>query len=304
MESQRTVGENSKRPLPLTSAIGYSAIFKSHAPSPRVSIPTYDRDARSLPLVCGFRLTANGLAPLFVATGNFECERVLDVDVDKPRRASRGARQKLIAAAKEILIREGNNTISVSEVARLAEVNRATAYKYFASREDLIRAAVGEIAATMRDFVKTSSAINGSDFVATSRALQLFIMNNRESCRAWAIEALLSGKGREDPLSQQIQGLELSLIGGEYMTPDIDSEVLAVISLAATFIWPLWNDTDNCDAETRLALAERFTREFIRFSLFGAMKPERFSSLVSYLKEPEAARSSPAKPEVRRRKGA
>lgn len=214
-------------------------------------------------------------------------------------KAVRGARSRLIDAARDVLIRDGEVAVNVSEVARIAGINRSTAYKYFGGRDDLVHAVISEIGVEMRDYIKASGLggvrEDGADFAARSHALQFFIMRNRELCRAWVIKALISGRGAEDSLCRQIIELETSLIGDEAKLQGFDPEVLAVICLAAIFIWPLWNDTENSNKASREKLAERFTKEFTRLTLFGALNPERFPALQNYLGDKTALSSTKIK---------
>ena len=54
-------------------------------------------------------------------------------------------RQAILDAAAIVLASDGPDLLNVSKVARLAGVNRGTAYKYFETREDLVGAAIEQI---------------------------------------------------------------------------------------------------------------------------------------------------------------
>ena len=56
------------------------------------------------------------------------------------RRDPESTRVAILEAAKTVLAREGAEALSVSSVAKLAGVNRGTAYQHFQVKEDLVRA--------------------------------------------------------------------------------------------------------------------------------------------------------------------
>src|SRR5882672_12831444 len=51
-----------------------------------------------------------------------------------------GTREAILEAAREVLAQDGQEGLSVSQVARRAGVNRGTAYQHFQTREQLIEA--------------------------------------------------------------------------------------------------------------------------------------------------------------------
>ena len=53
-----------------------------------------------------------------------------------------GTRETILEAAREVLAQDGQEGLSVSEVARRAGVNRGTAYQHFQTREQLVEATV------------------------------------------------------------------------------------------------------------------------------------------------------------------
>ena len=65
-------------------------------------------------------------------------------DPSKPARRNNtdpeATRREILQAALEVLAKDGPESLSVTEVARRAGVNRGTAYQHFPTREDLAHA--------------------------------------------------------------------------------------------------------------------------------------------------------------------
>jgi AcrR family transcriptional regulator len=71
-------------------------------------------------------------------------------NVPAPKRRVRNTtatRAAILEAARTLLAKDGPDGVSLSEVAKLAGVNRGTAYQHFATREAVIEAAVAEVSA-------------------------------------------------------------------------------------------------------------------------------------------------------------
>ena len=65
--------------------------------------------------------------------------------------------------------------------------------------------------------------------------------------------------------------------------PGIDTEVLSVLFLAGTFLWPVWARSHARTAKERERMAERFAREVLRLTLHGTLRPEKYPELVARL---------------------
>ena len=61
-----------------------------------------------------------------------------------------GKRERLIASAGELFLREGTETPSIAEIARAAKVPAGNVYYYFKSRDDLVRAVIEARGAEIR----------------------------------------------------------------------------------------------------------------------------------------------------------
>jgi hypothetical protein len=60
----------------------------------------------------------------------------------------------------------------------------------------------------------------------------------------------------------------------------IDVEVMSLIFLAGNFLWPVWAQSHSQTDDERAALADRFTREILRLSLYGSVNPELVPDVV------------------------
>ena len=69
------------------------------------------------------------------------------------KRNPESTRASILEAAKTILARDGAEGLSVSSVAKLAGVNRGTAYQHFQVKEDLIRATLDSVSQQLLDAV-------------------------------------------------------------------------------------------------------------------------------------------------------
>jgi AcrR family transcriptional regulator len=81
-----------------------------------------------------------------------------DWRADPEHEAYDGIRASIIAAAGELLMGEGRSTLRMGEVARVSGYCRATIYRYFASKDELVGAAyvagVEALAGSFRDHIR------------------------------------------------------------------------------------------------------------------------------------------------------
>jgi hypothetical protein len=59
--------------------------------------------------------------------------------------------------------------------------------------------------------------------------------------------------------------------------------MMSVLSLVGSFLWPVWIRAHTRTAKERQELAERFSRELLRLSLHGTMRPEKYPELSARL---------------------
>lgn len=196
-----------------------------------------------------------------------------------------GTREAILQAARKVLAQGGKEGLSVAQVAQHAGVNRGTAYQHFQTREQLIeataawvsdklfRAAFGYQAAASRQSVKNVSP------KTITEQLAAFAMENPELGRVWLFELLSSQRPASDPFWQHYRSSFEAFAKTELAQPNIDTEVACVLTLAGVFLWPVWARSHARSSKERRELAQRYSREVLRFSLHGTLRPEEFSEL-------------------------
>jgi AcrR family transcriptional regulator len=82
----------------------------------------------------------------------------------------RGARDRILAAAAELFVRQGFNATAVNELHRAARVSKRTLYQHFGSKDDLIVAYVLLYGRTG----PVEALLNREDLAPRTRLLELF----------------------------------------------------------------------------------------------------------------------------------
>jgi len=194
-------------------------------------------------------------------------------------------RRDILQAALEVLAKDGPESLSVTQVARLAGVNRGTAYQHFPTREDLTRATTAWVSERIYeefygdfDEVSAKNEVYPSD-LATER-LSAFAMNNPELSRAWLFDVMTTKGVVTDPFwTRYVKELEQFTRSG-YGREDIDIEVFAFITLASTLLWPIWVGAHAKDTKARKKMQQRFVDEMLRLVLFGSLVPDVHADLL------------------------
>lgn len=205
------------------------------------------------------------------------------------KRDPEGTREAILEAACEILAQEGKEGLSVAQVAQRAGVNRGTAYQHFQTREQLIEAATAWVSANLYRAVFGDPEVASRQPVESVNALALtehiveFAMENPELGRAWLFELLSSQRPASDQFWRQYETNFEKYAKTEFAQPGIDAEVASIITLTASFLWPVWVCAHARSAKEREQMAKRFTRELLRFSLHGTMRPEKYPELDARL---------------------
>ena len=104
-------------------------------------------------------------------------------------------------------------------------------------------------------------------------------MDNPELGRVWLFEVLGSRRPADDAFWQQYFSKLDQYAKTELAQPGIDVEVLSVLFLGATFIWPVWARAHTRTAAERKQMAARFSREIMRLCLHGTMRPAKYKEL-------------------------
>jgi AcrR family transcriptional regulator len=204
----------------------------------------------------------------------------------RKKRDPQGTREAILEAAREVLAQDGKEGLSVAQVAQLAGVNRGTAYQHFQTREQLIEATAAWVSEKLYHAVFADSGITSDQPAETinvesvNKHLADFAMENPALGRIWLFEVLSSRRPASDPFWRQYESKLQQFANTEFAQPGIDVEVLSVIILAGSFIWPVWARAHARNAKERQKMAERFTREILRLCLHGTLRPEKYEELV------------------------
>lgn len=200
-------------------------------------------------------------------------------------------REAILDAAHRLLARSGSEGVSLSEVARLAGVNRGTAYQHFDTREGLIEATVAWAsdklfrAAFGDPQTIGERRVEEVDVAAMTDRLTAFAMAHPDLGRVWLLQILASPDPSRDPFWGEYVGSLQRFAATDLAQPDVDAEVLAVLTLAGTFLWPVWATSHAADGAERMALGRRLARETLRLALFGSMRAEAFPAIASQLRK-------------------
>src|SRR6266403_6190034 len=122
-----------------------------------------------------------------------------------------GTREAILEAAREVLAQDGQEGLSVSQVARRAGVNRGTAYQHFQTREQLIEATAEWVSEKLYREVFGDPAIARDQPIeaisseALTHHLARFAMENPGLGRVWLFELLSSRRPASDPFWQQYE---------------------------------------------------------------------------------------------------
>lgn len=204
-------------------------------------------------------------------------------------------REVILDAAAALLARSGPDGVSLSEVATLAGVNRGTAYQHFETREKLIAAAVEWVSDKLYRAVFGDPdtigerRIEEADPAELADRLAAFAMSNPELCRAWLLQVLAAPDPWADPFWREYVGSIGRFAETDLAQPGVDGEVLSVLVMAGTFLWPVWAQAHAENADDRGALARRFARECLRLSMYGSMQAAKFPEIAARLAAGEAA---------------
>jgi AcrR family transcriptional regulator len=209
----------------------------------------------------------------------------------KPRRARDPAetREAILKAARTLLAKDGPEGISLSEVAHLAGVNRGTAYQHFRTREKLIEATADWVSDRMfRTLFGDPETIGERRIEQVDPAdimdrLAHFAMDNPELGRIWLLQLLSSPDPTADPFWREFSGSLDRFTATDLAKSGVDAEVLSVLTLAGAFFWPVWARSHAQGEKERRALADRFVRELLRFSMYGSLQSEHFPQIAERL---------------------
>lgn len=89
-----------------------------------------------------------------------------------PPSAGRGARDRILAAARDLYFREGINVTGVTELCARARVSKRTLYQHFASKDEVVLAYLAEFAADPA--YPPNAILARQDLAPRARLLELY----------------------------------------------------------------------------------------------------------------------------------
>lgn len=214
-----------------------------------------------------------------------------------------GTREAILEAAGVQLAKNGPEGLSVSEVAHQAGVNRGTAYQHFESRDKLMKATVQWISEKLYYHAfgaapgKEERAVEDVDVAGLTDRLADFAMDNSALCQGWLLHVLASSDPSADVFWREYEGSLRRFAATKLARANIDTEVLSVVMLAGTFLWPVWARAHAKSAKERRKLSRRLAQECLRLSMYGSMQPEFYPEIAGRL----AAAFKAAKPKAHRK---
>ena len=201
------------------------------------------------------------------------------------RRDTDRTREDILESAREVLAEDGKEGLSVARVAQRAGVNRGTDYQHFQTREQLIEATVEWVGDKLFEAVfgdpdeAKDQPVENISVEDVNDQLASFAMENPALGRVWLLEVLSSRRPAKDPFWRQYKSNFEKFAQTSFAQPGMDAEVLSVLILAGSFIWPVWARAHARSAKEREKMLKRFTREILRLSLHGTLRPEKYREL-------------------------
>ena len=214
------------------------------------------------------------------------------------KRDPEGTREAILEAAREVLAQDGKEGVSVAQVAQRAGVNRGTAYQHFQTREQLIDATATWASERLYrtvfgdPVIARNQPVGTVDIEAVMEHLADFAMENPEIGRVWLFELLTSRRPADDTFWQKFVSNLERFAKTELAQPGVDAEVVSVLVLAGSFLWPVWARAHARTAKERQQMSKRFARELLRLSLHGTLRPEKYTGLDARLGKESGKRGS------------
>jgi AcrR family transcriptional regulator len=186
------------------------------------------------------------------------------------RRDPAGTYNAIVSAARGMMAERGPESLTVSDVAQRAGVNRGTAYQHFRTRNELIGAVMARLA-------DETSRMLTADLPAGDRIdhMVAYFLQHPEIARLWMHQMFANVRLPNRTGWQRYMQAMQTLAASERSQPGIDAEMLGHILLAATLVWSLRGHRAGAEA------TRRFVRELKRLLLFGVMRPERWPELAA-----------------------
>jgi AcrR family transcriptional regulator len=188
-------------------------------------------------------------------------------------------RARILEAAGKLLAKDGPEGLSVSQVARLAGINRGTAYQHFRTREQLLRATTNWVSERLcTEVFRDLDTPLGQGYEVLGSQLFIehlidFAMKYPELGRVWLFEVLSSSDPSDDPFWALYKTKCDEFAASEFAQPNIDTEVQAATVLMSAFLWPVWARSHAKSEDELKQMSKRFSKEMLRLSLHGTVRP-------------------------------
>ncbi|WP_165954232.1 TetR/AcrR family transcriptional regulator [Seongchinamella unica] len=223
-------------------------------------------------------------------------------DKNRRKRDPETTRTAILEAAKTVLARDGAEGLSVSTVAKVAGVNRGTAYQHFQQKEDLVRATLDWVSHQLLDAVFEGGDLDRAvpqDQLRTdrdhmdeviermagfNRRLAEYAIENPDIGRVWLYDVLSRENPQEDVFYRRFEQAVQTLADSDASVDDIDVEVQSVMTLTGYFMWPVWVRAHARGKRARKEMAARYAMEMLRNSMYGVLRVDTHSILKAYLK--------------------
>ncbi len=223
----------------------------------------------------------------------------------RPRRKRdpESTRISILEAAKTVLARDGAEGLSVSSVAKLAKVNRGTAYQHFQVKEDLVRATLDWVSHQLLEAVFQGGDNNGerpdnlpkpdlehlpdviNGMAAFNQRLAEYAIENPDIGRIWLFDVLSRENPKDDVFYKRFEQALRELAESDASEEDMDPEVLSVLMLTGYFLWPVWVRSHAKGKKARKLMAQRYAGEVMRLSMHGVLRTDSHAILKAYLKK-------------------
>jgi len=171
----------------------------------------------------------------------------------------------------------GPESVTVSEVAHQAGLNRTTAYQHFRTRDDLVGAVIAELAGEVTKMLVEPMPIGDRiDHMAR------FFVDHPEITRL-TLHQLLSLTPLPRQGWERYIGELRKLAASRRAQPGVDPEMLGYVLMCIGILWPLLARMEYEDEEAARAATWRLTREVKRLLLHGVLRPEKWPDLEASL---------------------
>lgn len=192
-----------------------------------------------------------------------------DASIDRSRRSDHDdSRRRLLAAARLVLAERGPESLTVSEVAHRAGLNRSTAYQHFRSREELSSAVATELGEEL-----TRKLSESQPLWANLDDLLLYFVEQPELPRL-VLQHLLSENRIPDTSWSNLLGVIERYAPGQNSKAGADAEMLGYVLSCVGILWPVIARAQYEDAAASREATSRMTRELKRLLLRGLLPPE------------------------------